>query len=130
MTVDNLKECVEMYGNDILAYCLHLTRNRSDAEELYQEVWLSVYKNINKICADKNVKAYILTVATNKWNNQRRKMAWRNRIIPKAEYDEASILNFESVEDGLTFYMQEEQNKYVREVVNKLTDKCRGPVSI
>ena len=53
---------INEYGKDIYSFCLYLTRNKEDADDLYQ---------------DSNPKSYLLTIATNVWNNHKRKFLWR-----------------------------------------------------
>ena len=36
MDKNELEQIIDMYGNDILSFCHYLTRNREDAEDLFQ----------------------------------------------------------------------------------------------
>ena len=40
MTMKELESCIEAYGKDIYNFCLHLTRDRELAEDLYQDTFL------------------------------------------------------------------------------------------
>ena len=80
MTKHELEQCISKYGSDIYSFCLHLTGNRQQADELYQETFLRAVEKQAEIDAEGNVKSYLLSVAVRLWRNWKRKAAWRSRI--------------------------------------------------
>ena len=75
MTKLELEQCIEEYGTDIYSFCLHLTGNRQQADELYQETFLKAVEKRSEILSDGNVKSYLLSVAVRLWRNWRRNSA-------------------------------------------------------
>lgn len=61
----DLESYIEEYGNLIFSICYKMTKNYFDAEDLAQDTFLSVYKNLDKFDG-KNPKAWISRIATNK----------------------------------------------------------------
>ena len=41
MTIQELEQCIALYGNDIYSFCRHLTNDRESADDLYQDTFLS-----------------------------------------------------------------------------------------
>ena len=40
MTIQELEQFIATYGTDIYSFCVYLTGNRPEAEELYQDTFL------------------------------------------------------------------------------------------
>ncbi len=55
---------VKRYGRGIFSYCFHLLRNKEDAEDAVQEIFLKVYKNYKKKKTD-DFSLWIYKIAYN-----------------------------------------------------------------
>lgn len=129
MTIQILEQIIERHGKEIYFFCLRLTNKKETAEELYQDTWLYACKNLDKIDDDRNVRSYLLSVAIHHWQNQKRKYAWRKRIIPETEYrEEADGEQVDIVEEGLSKYLNLERDQMVRNAIFKLKDKYQIPI--
>ena len=123
MTMKELESCIEAYGKDIYNFCLHLTKNRELAEELYQDTFLTAVEIRGRIKETENPKSYLLSITIRLWKNRQKKWAWRNRIAP--------ILRFEDACDTDTPYMtsdttlKNEQTLVIRKAIHKLEEKYR-----
>ena len=73
MTMKELEHCIDAYGTDIYNFCLHLTKERELAEELYQDTFLTAIKILDRIKNTKNPKSYLLSIAIRLWNNRKKK---------------------------------------------------------
>lgn len=80
--MDDLEQYIRKYGDAVYLFCCNQTRNRYEAEELYQDTFLCILEHQKKLQKVKNKKCYILGVARNLERNRRRKRARRNRILP------------------------------------------------
>lgn len=60
MTIRELEQFIVQYGKDIFSFCVHLTGNVTEGEELYQEVFFKAMDKLTVICADANPKSYLL----------------------------------------------------------------------
>lgn len=129
MTIQELEQIITLYGKEIYSFCLHLTKNRMTADELYQDTFLTVAEQTDKLNTDGNPKSYFLSVALKLWKNRRRKYAWRQRIAPsetRFENIQEHILGVK--DDALQDYLKKEQRQIVEQAVFKLKEKYRIPI--
>lgn len=63
------------YERRIYALALHFTRNRHDAEDLSQEVWLKAYRAIGSYRGEASFYTWLRQIAVNTLLNQRRGLA-------------------------------------------------------
>ena len=129
MTIQELEQIIARYGKDIYSFCMQLTHNAEQAEDLYQDTFLTACRNVKKIQAGQNVKSYLISVVIHLWKNERRKAAWRNRIAPQQELREELTENLtDERSDGLSECLDRERDLAVRSAVNRLDEKYRLPV--
>ena len=105
-----------------------MTRNKEDAEDLYQQAFLVAYEK-NEIEEDGNPKSYLITIASNIWNNVKRKRARRENNIGTAYFDDEEVELLadagRSVEDEVI--SRDEKDK-LRRLVAALPDKYRAVI--
>ena len=65
-------ETLARYGAEIYRFALHLTRNRPDADDLYQETALKAYRAWDRLPCDANHRAWLYRIATNAILSNRR----------------------------------------------------------
>lgn len=53
------------YKSSVFSFACYLTQNRGEAEDLFQETWLRVVKNLPRITNMRTFKSWILTIAAN-----------------------------------------------------------------
>ena len=125
MDKSTFSEIITEYGKDIYSYCLYLTRNKEDADDLYQQSFLIAIEK-GDLDIERNPKSYLLAIATNVWSNQKRKFLWRKK---KADIVYMGTEEMDYIPDERdNIYDQlikDEQYGYVRRVVNELPDKMR-----
>lgn len=61
----SLREMMEEYGSDVWNYAFFLTRNREQANDISQEVFLKAYKNVGKYRGQASKKTWLLTITRN-----------------------------------------------------------------
>ncbi len=61
------------YQGEIYRYTIHLTRNRTDADDLYQETLLKAYRAFGRLDGAANHRAWLYRIATNTFLSDRRK---------------------------------------------------------
>ncbi len=120
-----LEKYINDYGKDIYSFCKSLTGRTDEADDLYQETFLTILER-NNLEQDGNPKSYLLGIAVRLWRNRRRKYAWRKRIaevVPlSAERQIEELPSGENIEDRL---LREQEAEIVRAVVERLPDKMR-----
>jgi len=62
-----------------------MTGSAQEAEDLYQDTFLTAWEKRGSIDSFGNVRGFLMAVAVNLWNNRRRKLARHRRIAPAAD---------------------------------------------
>lgn len=88
MSQDELIDLIKVYGRDIYSFCLSLTGNKADAEDLYQDSFLSLFRKLSAVGEVNNPKGYMLAVVIRRWKDKKRKYARRQRLAPMESFDE------------------------------------------
>ncbi|MCR5148773.1 MAG: RNA polymerase sigma factor [Eubacterium sp.] len=121
----DITQFISDYGKDIYSFCVYLTRNKYDADDLYQQTFLIAMEKA-EIRDDDNPKSYLISIAANVWNNQKRKHLWRKKKADIIYYQEEEY-DFipdgkESVEDLI---IKKDEADLIRSVVIRLPEKFR-----
>ena len=66
-------ETLARHGAEIYRFALHLTRNRTDADDLYQETALKAYRAWDRLPCDANHRAWLYRIASNTFLSDKRK---------------------------------------------------------
>jgi RNA polymerase sigma-70 factor (ECF subfamily) len=127
MTIQELEQCIALYGKDIYSFCCHLTREKESADDLYQDTFLEAMKKITAIRYEENPKSYLLSIALRIWKNHIRKIAWRSRIAP-VNSDDSLMEQLSTESDFTEQFMEEEECKQLWSAINHLQDKLRIPL--
>ncbi len=129
MKQEELELYMDTYGKDLYSFCCCVTRNRQEADDLYQDTFLKVYEMGEKLEITTNPKSYLMGVAYNLYRNVKRKRSVRKRIVgvcvPLDETAEQIPMEGQLTEDLM---ISREECRIVREAVRKLPDKYRFPI--
>ena len=129
MKQEELEFYIDAYGKDLFSFCCCVTRNRQEADDLYQDTFLKVYELGEKLVITTNPKSYLMGIALNLYRNYKRKLSVRQRIAGvSVSLDETAELI--PMEGPLTeeVMIVREECRIVREAVRKLPDKYRIPI--
>ena len=131
MTLSELEKCIFLYGKEIYSFCMQMTENRIEADELYQDTFLTAVEQLEKLDADANPKSYLLSVAIWLWKNRKRKFAWRKRIAPIVHLtDEKKNVSEDRGNPPEDQILLREQRQMIRQEVNRLEEKYRLPICL
>lgn len=130
MDKNKLEQIIDMYGNDILSFCHYLTRNREDAEDLFQDVFLVAFRKSDAVQFGTQTKSFLLSIAVRQWKNRKRKFSWRkritdDRILPVIEENKNTEQNNS---DPVNIAFTSEIQKIVRNGVDGLPEKLKLPL--
>lgn len=130
MTKEQLEECMNAYGTEIYTFCNQLTRNKIEADDLYQDTFLKVVELQGKIDYEKNPKSYFVSIALRLWKNKKRKYAWRNRIAGMESLVEDVDIGKEVVGElsPEENFLKNEEKQMVQEAVARLEERYRIPI--
>lgn len=67
-----LRTIYAQYSDRIFSFLLRLTKRRDVAEDLHQETWVSVSRNVQRLVDDTDLAAWLFTIARNKYRSWRR----------------------------------------------------------
>lgn len=123
MTMKELESCIDAYGKDIYTFCLHLTRDRELADDLYQDTFLTAIQKQAGIDDNANVKSYLLSICIRIWKNRKRKWAWRNRIAPMSRLEDSIDNSLNYIESD--HILEKEKIAVVRKAIESLSDNYR-----
>lgn len=120
-----LEHYIEAYGTDIYSFCIRLTQNREQAEELYQDTFLAMCEK-EDWKEEGNVKSYLLGITIRLWQNRKRKFAWRKRIAAEIPLSKEQGLEAFSADENLEQHMvSKEEQEAVWKAVYKLPEQLR-----
>lgn len=80
MTIQ-LEEVYEEYNRYIYHLCLKLTRNKAEAEDLMQEVWVKVVRYESYVAQVDHLKAWLTTICMNTFRDRYRKNVRRSKYM-------------------------------------------------
>jgi len=120
-----LEQIINEYGDKVYSFCVYLTKNRSEADDLYQDTFLKAIE-LNEIDYSNNPKSYLLGIAINIWRNKRRRILLFNKKVMQLKI---SHDNTEEDENGFdypeTAAEKDEIKSRVHTAINSLPDKYR-----
>lgn len=85
-------ELLERFQNEIFRYSMQLTRNATDADDLYQETMFKAYRAFDRLGPDSNYRAWLYRIATNTFLSQKRKDK-RERPLDPVYDDHLAVTN-------------------------------------
>lgn len=123
---EKIEQLIRDYGKDIYSFCMYLTGNRDMADEIYQQSFLIALEK-GDIDMSNNPKSYLLSIAVNVRNNQRRKLLWRREKYDADAPDIPDTVADQSptAEEDLII---RERNREIRRAVSELPEKMRQVV--
>ncbi|MDE6984924.1 MAG: RNA polymerase sigma factor [Lachnospiraceae bacterium] len=129
MKQEELENYIGTYGRELYSFCCCVTRNRQEADDLYQDTFLKLYELGESVVIRTNPKSFLMGVALNLYRNVRRKLSVRQRIVGIGVSLDENVENI-PMEGQLTedMMISKEECRIVREAVRKLPDKYRLPI--
>ena len=129
MKQEELENYIYSYGKELYSFCCCVTRNRQEADDLYQDTFLKMYEMADQLVIMTNPKSFLMSVALNLYRNYKRKLSIRQRITGvKVSMDELTeSIPFEGLET-VDMVISREECQLVRMAVAKLPDKYRIPI--
>lgn len=108
----DLEALYREYHAKLFAYCLTLTRNADDAEELAAEAFFRAVSNYHKFRGDCDVGTYLCSIAKNYYLSEQKK---KKRPVPY----EPTAFDFSDMEDR-------EDAQRILVAMNRLEEPYRG----
>lgn len=118
---DGLAAWMDRYGDAVLRTAYFYLRDRQRAEDVYQEVFLRVYRNRGSLEAMENPKAWVLKIAVNACRDVMRRPWWKKVLLIDSRPRETA----ESVEQEA---VDSETNRELWRSVSELAEPFRTAV--
>lgn len=125
-----LELLINRYKDDLYRFCCHLSLERQDAEDLFQEVWVRILRKLEQYDPERPFKAWLFQVAINlyrdryrKWKNLRERLtiAWTYEHSGYTEIRDTALLTEE-------YLLQKEQFLYLEECLRSLPKRYLAPL--
>jgi RNA polymerase sigma-70 factor, ECF subfamily len=117
-----MESIVKQHLKSVYNYAYRMTKNQNEAEDITQEVFVKVWKNLNKFDKEKNLKTWLFAITRNTAIDYLRK---RKNILfsEKEEFFEENISDIESLPDEI--FIKKELVKEVEEALAKIRPDWR-----
>lgn len=109
----DIDEIIDTYADMVYRVALTQMKNVQDAQDVFQEVFLRLVKNIESLDSEEHIKAWLLRVTLN-CSKSNLTSAWRRHTQPLPE------------EEKISFETQEQMDLY--EYLQKLPKKYRTAI--
>lgn len=121
---DKFRLLVQRYQQRIFNCAYGITRNKDDAADITQEVFIKFYRNINQFDPDRPLVPYLLKIAVNCSRNELRK----RHLHSSWETEEYAIEDFEP--SPMEQLAGKEKAEFLRILINELPVKLREVCSL
>jgi RNA polymerase sigma-70 factor, ECF subfamily len=111
-----LKQIVKKYGDRVYSTAYNITRNHSDAEEVFQDVFLTVYTKINSLRKLQALSSWIYKITVNLANLRMRACSKSRIFVYGRECDSDRLENLEK-EDRTVCIVDKMLDEEAREVI-------------
>lgn len=93
----DIEKFISLYSRDLTKLCLNLCGNVHDAEDLFQDTWIKVYRYIDKYDSSKPFDKWLFSICVNTYKNNLKLSFNKRRVFFESE--EESQLFFSSIPD-------------------------------
>ena len=112
-----IDQAVDRYSKPLYAFILRMTAERETAEDVFQETWVRVIRNIGSFRGDAKFSTWLFQIALNLCRNLARQKSRRTYI----DIDQADQLSEEPEADGRDPLL----SRKIKKLVASLPDKMR-----
>ena len=124
MKAADITSLADTYMDAVYGFCLHLTGNTYEAEELCQNTFLKALERASHIDENNNPRAYLFAISVSLHKSHKRKLARRFAIAPQSALDE-TLASSERIDEAAE---KKELHAKVRSEIAKLEEKLRVPI--
>ena len=128
MNRNDLEQFIAQNGKEIYSFCCWLTRNRQEADDLFQDTFVKALEKDSLPSGQGEIKKLLLTTSVRIWKDKTRKYARRRRIAEANDLTEIIDLaqttdsTFEQPEE---YVLKQEKLNILRTCIEKLPEKKR-----
>ncbi|MBD3334775.1 MAG: sigma-70 family RNA polymerase sigma factor [Candidatus Eisenbacteria bacterium] len=120
---------IDRYQTSLYSLCLKLTRNRGDADDLFQDTWTAALRRLDSFSQERPLRAWLFAICINRYRDayrrRRRRQSWLRSFGSAEEQDRlpASAAGHDSgPEQDL---QRREEREAVKQAIGRLDDDLR-----
>lgn len=115
------REILRRYREKVLAICLRMLRNRTEAEEAAQDCFVKAYYHLESFDKSRDFSAWLAGIALNECRDRLRQRTRLRKVFREVDDSERHSVHLSGDDD----YEQKEKIRAVEEAVEQLPDKLR-----
>nr|WP_317358085.1 sigma-70 family RNA polymerase sigma factor [uncultured Tyzzerella sp.] len=115
-------EIITRHKNLVYSVVLRMVNNQDDANDLAQEVFIKVYKNLDKYFPDFKFSTWIVKITTNHVIDYRRKKKYETVPMEEVEY---KLIEENTPEQDC---LEKEERQVLNQLLNNLPDIYKVPI--
>ena len=123
--VDAFERIVELYQNKVYSLVCHMMKNQNEVEDIAQEVFIKIYKNINKFQGKSSFYTWIYKITANTCLDElkkKKKVIYLDEKIKTEDGEiDVEIASDDKGQDQL--YEEKEFQEKIKYYINKLEPK-------
>lgn len=125
---DLFVELVRRYKKLVYSVVVRMVNDRDEADDLAQEIFVKIYRNLDKYYPDYKFSTWIIRISTNHVIDYRRKNRCETQPIEDMEYE--TIHGFASESSPEAEYLKKELKEMLDKLVSALPEMYRVPIML
>lgn len=102
------------YHNDLFQFLIYMVRNREQAEDLVQEVYVRILKSYNDFEGKSSEKTWLFSIARNVAVDYFRKQKnWKTRLFDTFEWNRYQVKEHSALPEEILLQNEEIRNLYI-----------------
>ncbi|MFC1730734.1 RNA polymerase sigma factor [candidate division KSB1 bacterium] len=125
---DAFTSLVNAFKDTVFNVCFGFVKNREEAEDITQEVFLSIYNSLHTLCEGEKLRVWVYRIAVNKSLNtirKNRRMKVFRLFSPRFEREESGIENLKEPAEADRRVLSENRIALIKKALDTLPDTQR-----
>ena len=118
-----IEALIREYGNDVLRTAYMYVKDIHTAEDIFQEVFIKVNKNLSTFQGNSSIKTWIIRITINACKDYL-KSAYKRRVVPMMEYQEDAIVSQSDFDE----VNNQDTNQMIKDTILSLPAKYKDVV--
>ena len=119
-------ELLQRYKNLVYSVALRMVNDKEEANDLAQEIFIKLYRNLEKYQPEYRFSTWTIKVATNHVIDYRRKK--KHETVSLDEVEATSPLAADAADSPEEAYLAKEQSNLLNKLVDNLPDMYKVPI--
>lgn len=113
-------ELYSKYHQDVFQFLFYMVKNREQAEDLVQEVYIRVLKSYKRFEGKSSEKTWLFSIARNvAIDSFRKQKGWKQRIIEKFDWTTQQVKDDQLIPEEIA--LQKEEYQYIYQCLDHCT---------